>query len=118
MYTVPGQTYYEASRRLILDGADGVIFIADSQDHRLEENITSFRMMQDNLRHYGIGLDDFPLVLQYNKRDCVQPLKVCTLEGRLNLGGIPVLEAVATEGRGVMETICTLSRAIINRFQM
>jgi signal recognition particle receptor subunit beta len=117
MYTVPGQVYYEASRRLILDGADGVVFVADSQPHRLEDNVISFQMMQENLESYGIKWKEFPLVLQYNKRDCPEPLRVGTLEERLGLNGIPVTEAVATLGRGVMETVHIVARDIIVGFE-
>ncbi len=118
MYTVPGQVYYEASRRLILDGADGVVFVADSQPQRLDENIESYQLMLENIHSYGKDPAVFPLVLQYNKRDCIDPLPVGTLESRLELNNMPVLEAIAIERRGVMETIRTLSRMIIEQFQL
>ncbi|MBM4326324.1 MAG: GTPase domain-containing protein [Deltaproteobacteria bacterium] len=118
MYTVPGQVYYEASRRLILDGADGIVFVADSQQDRLNENVNSFRMLQENLGDYGVNWKEFPLVLQYNKRDLADILPLGTLEGQLGLNGIPVLEAVAIAGTGVMETIRVASREVIERFQM
>ncbi len=118
MYTVPGQVYYEASRRLILDGADGVAFVADSQPFRLEENIDSFQSMQKNLGHYGVDWKGLPIVLQYNKRDCPNPIRIGTLEQRLDLDGIPVTDAVAIQGLGVMETIHTLTRDVIVRFKL
>ncbi|MBU1537027.1 GTPase domain-containing protein [Myxococcota bacterium] len=118
MYTVPGQVYYEASRKLILDGADGVVFVADSQPFRLEENIESYRLMEDNLRHYGYSTTQFPLVLQYNKRDCVNPLPVGILEEQLGTADIAVFEAQAMNGIGVLETIKELSRTIVMRFQL
>ncbi|MEW6110553.1 MAG: GTPase domain-containing protein [Thermodesulfobacteriota bacterium] len=118
MYTVPGQVYYEASRRLILDGADGIVFVADSQPNRLNENIQSFQMLQESLTSYGVDWKEFPLVLQYNKRDLQDLLPVGTLESRLGLNGIPVQEAVATAGTGVMETIRIASRAVIEKFQL
>ncbi len=118
MYTVPGQIYYEASRKLILDGADGIVFVADSQKDRKDENIVSFKMMRDNLDSYGISWENFPLVLQYNKRDCENPLSLGTLESELNLNSIPVTEAVAIEGKGVMETVHILARNIILQFQI
>jgi mutual gliding-motility protein MglA len=118
LYTVPGQVFYEASRRLILDGADGVVFVADSDPGRLEENLLSFRMLEDNLRSYDIQPREFPLVLQYNKRDVVSPLALGTLEREIGLNGTPVFEAIATQGRGVMETIHALSRDVILRFQL
>lgn len=117
MYTVPGQVYYEASRRLILDGADGVVFVADSQPDCLEKNLRSFRSMEDNLRSYDFDPRHFPTVLQYNKRDCNSPLPVGTLERELLLNGIPVFESVATQGVGVMETIHEVCRLIIGGFQ-
>ncbi|MDX9723709.1 MAG: GTPase domain-containing protein [Myxococcota bacterium] len=117
MYTVPGQVYYEASRRLILDGADGVVFVADSQPALWEENLQSYRGMQENLRSYGQNPDVFPTVIQYNKRDCEEPIALGSIERELGLGELPCFEAVATEGQGVMETIRTLSREIIHRFK-
>jgi signal recognition particle receptor subunit beta len=118
MYTVPGQVYYEASRQLILDGADGVVFVADSEPVRLNDNIESFMGMQNNLRHYNIDWRDYPLTLQYNKRDCEKPLPLGTLEEALGLDSMPVQEAVAIDGRGVMDTIRVLSRMVIERFQL
>lgn len=117
MYTVPGQVYYEASRRLILEGADGVVFVADSQRSRIADNFESFSMLQDSLGTFGIDWRVFPLVLQYNKRDLPDPLPLGTLEKDLDLNGIPIFEAVATEGRGVMETIRMASRQVIEKFQ-
>jgi len=118
MYTVPGQVYYEASRRLILDGADGVVFVADSQPGRLEENVLSYKRMEQNLRSYKHDPRNFPMVLQYNKRDCPSALPVGTLEREVSCHGVPVVEAVATEGRGVMETVRLLSRQIVERFHL
>jgi signal recognition particle receptor subunit beta len=117
MYTVPGQVYYEASRRLILEGADGVVFVADSQEERLGENLESFGMLQSSLADFAIDWKNFPLVLQYNKRDLENPLPLGTLEAELGLNGIQVFEAVATEGRGVMDTIRMTSRQVIEKFQ-
>lgn len=117
MYTVPGQTYYEASRRIILDGADGVVFVADSQPGRLEENFQSFEDTQKHLASYDVDLARFPLVLQYNKRDCAGPIAVGTLERKFGLGSaVPVLEAVASQGRGVLDTIKMLSRQVVENF--
>lgn len=117
MYTVPGQVYYEASRRLILEGADGVVFVADSQLERLDDNIESFTMLQNNLEAFSRDWREFPLVLQYNKRDLPDPLPLGSLEQRLGLNGIPIFEAVATEGQGVMQTIHMASRKVIEKFQ-
>ncbi len=117
LYTVPGQVYYEATRRLLLDGADGVVFVVDSQPHRLDDNVTSFQLMHDNMREYRMDLDRFPLVLQYNKRDCDAPISVGVLEDRLGLPRVPVHEAVALHGAGVMETVRSLSKQVVTRFQ-
>ncbi len=118
MYTVPGQVYYEASRRLILEGADGVVFVADSDTERLDDNLQSFRMLQENLDSFGIDWTDFPLVLQYNKRDLPEPVPVGTIEKRLGLNGIAGTQAVAVNGTGVMETIRIASRQVIEKFQL
>jgi mutual gliding-motility protein MglA len=118
MYTVPGQVYYEASRRLILDGADGVVFVADSQPIRFDDNVVSFQMMEENLRSYAIEPAEFPIVLQYNKRDCERPIELGSLERELDIEDVPALQAVAVEGRGVMETIRLASARVIERFQI
>jgi mutual gliding-motility protein MglA len=117
MYTVPGQVFYEASRRLILEGADGVVFVADSQEDRLDENLESFGMLQSSLADFGVDWKGLPLVLQYNKRDLPRALALGTLEVQLGLNGIHTFEAVAREGRGVMDTIRMASRQVIERFQ-
>jgi len=118
MYTVPGQLHYEASRRLILEGADGVVFVADSHVMRLDENMESFRMLEDSLDTWGIERSTFPIVLQYNKRDLPSVLPVGTLERHFGLNGIPVLEAVANTGKGVMETIRMTAHQVIERFRL
>ncbi len=118
MYTIPGQIYYEASRRLMLDGADGVVFVADSQPIRYDYNIMSFQMMQDNLIYYGLDPDSFPIVLQYNKRDVENAVPLGSIENELELNEIKVLEAVAVKGKGVTETIHTITRMVINRFEL
>ncbi len=118
MYTVPGQSFYEASRRLVLEGADAVVFVADSQADRLDENIDSYRAMLTNLASFSVDPKTFPAVLQYNKRDCPDPLPIGTLEKKLALNGIPVFESVAVRGVGVMETIRKATRMVIERFQI
>ncbi len=118
MYTVPGQVHYEASRRLILDGADGVVFVADSNQAQLEENIGSFQMMIENLRYYGFDPKVFPLVLQFNKRDCENPVDPEDMRSKLELKDLPAYMAVAVKGEGVMETIREISKLIITRFQL
>ncbi len=118
LYTIPGQIHYEASRRLILEGADGVAFVADSRTGHLEKNLQSYRMMIDNMRDLRIPVENFPIVLQYNKRDLVPVLELGSIERELELSGIPVVEAVASEGRGVMQTLRMLSMEVIRKFQM
>lgn len=118
MYTIPGQIYYEASRRLMLDGADGIVFVADSQPLRFDHNIMSYQMMEENLLSYGIEPKTFPIVLQYNKRDVADAVPLGTLEREIGLNGTPVMEAVAVEGRGVMETIREITRMVIKRFEL
>jgi signal recognition particle receptor subunit beta len=117
LYTVPGQEHYEASRGLIMDGADGVVFVADSQRARMRDNLASFQAMRGNLVAHGADPATFPLVLQYNKRDCEEPLALGCLESELALGQLPVLPAVAVRGEGVMETVREISRLVIQRFQ-
>jgi signal recognition particle receptor subunit beta len=118
LYTIPGQIYYEASRRIILEGADGVVFVADSQTDKLDENIEMFGLMCENLRSHGIDPAVFPLVLQYNKRDCIPRLRLGVIEEKLDIEDIPVTESIATQGRGVMRTLQIISREIIKRFQV
>jgi mutual gliding-motility protein MglA len=118
MYTIPGQIYYEASRRLMLDGADGVVFVADSSPIRFDHNVMSFQMMEDNLRSYGLDPKKFPSVLQYNKRDLSETVALGSLGKELSLRQIPVKEAIAIEGQGVMETIKEISTLVIQRFEL
>jgi mutual gliding-motility protein MglA len=118
LYTIPGQVYYEASRRIILEGADGVVFVADSSTDKLEENLEMYRRMQENLVSYGIDIDNYPIVLQYNKRDFDEILPLGTIEEALGLPErIPVTASVATTGRGVMQTLKVISKEVIQQFQ-
>lgn len=104
LYTVPGQVYYNATRMLVLKGADAVVFVADSSRAKLGENVESLRNLEENLNEHGLSLDKIPWVIQYNKRDLPDALPVAELEKRLNVLGVPSFEAVATEGRGVYDT--------------
>jgi signal recognition particle receptor subunit beta len=117
LYTIPGQVFYEASRRIILQGADGIVFVADSQEERLEDNLESFRMMEDNLRSFGYDPKDFPMVLQYNKRDLEPLIDPGVLEEQLEVDA-PVTESIATRGRGVMNTLKIVSKEVIRRFRL
>ena len=118
LYTIPGQIFYEASRRIILLGADGVVFVADSSADRLDDNTEMFRLMNENLRSYDIDPSSFPIVLQYNKRDRNPRLEIGVIEQELGLGNIPVTESIAIEGKGVMRTLQVVSKEIIKRFQI
>ena len=118
LYTIPGQIFYEASRKIILEGADGVVFVADSSVDKFDDNIQMFRLMIENLRSNGIDVSSFPVVLQYNKRDCNPQLEIGELEKELELDDIPVTESIATEGKGVMRTLQVVSKEIIKRFQI
>ena len=117
LYTVPGQVEYNASRKLILNGVDGIIFVADSDVMRSKENAESLQNMIDNLAEYNLTLDNIPWVLQYNKRDLANAMSVERMEKDLNIRGIPSFEAVASEGLGVFATLKAISKLILNRLQ-
>ena len=112
LYTVPGQVQYNATRRLVLRGADGLVFVADSQFERLRENVESLRDLEANLREYESTLDEIPYVLQYNKRDLPNLAPLSYLEFVLNrrAARVPFFEASAIDGQGVFETLNTVSR--------
>jgi signal recognition particle receptor subunit beta len=105
LYTVPGQIFYNASRKLILKGVDGIVFVADSQVERMDANMESFDNMKVNLREHGYNLDKIPYVIQYNKRDIPNCVPVAELKKVLNVDGVPDFEACAVEGPGVFETL-------------
>jgi signal recognition particle receptor subunit beta len=105
LYTVPGQVYYNASRRLVLRSVDGLVFVVDSQEERLEENIESMYNLRDNLKTYGLRDDDIPMVVQYNKRDLPNIMAITSLQSQLNPAGRPHFESVALRGIGIFETL-------------
>ncbi len=113
LYTVPGQVIYDASRKLILKGLDGVVFVVDSQADRLEENIESMKNLEKNLEQQGYNIREIPLVIQYNKRDLPNALPIRELSKHLNLYNAQEVEASAFEGRGVMESFKMVSKNII-----
>jgi signal recognition particle receptor subunit beta len=113
LYTVPGQVYYNASRRLILKGVDGVVFVADSQAERLDANLASMQNLYENLSEYGYDPRQLPMVLQYNKRDVPSRIPADEMTAQLNPGGLEEFEAVATEGEGVFDTLRAVSKQVI-----
>jgi mutual gliding-motility protein MglA len=113
LYTVPGQVFYDASRKLILKGVDGVVFVADSQEERLDANIESLTNLGDNLKEHGFDLQQLPYALQLNKRDLPTAMSVEELTRRLNVKGEPVYEAVATKGIGVLDTLKAVARQVL-----
>lgn len=121
LYTVPGQVLYNATRKLVLRGADGVVFVADSQWQVMQENVESFGNLKENLSGYDVRLDNLPYVIQYNKRDLSDIAPVWYLDYLLNPAGVPAFEAVAVGGTGVYETLTSLCRYVIrdvvNRFE-
>lgn len=114
LYTVPGQVYYNSTRQLVLKGADGVVFVVDSQDFALDANLESLENLGDNLRKQGIKIKDIPLVLQYNKRDLPNALPVEELEREINKLGVPSYESVATTGLGVEETLKGATQLVLS----
>jgi signal recognition particle receptor subunit beta len=113
LYTVPGQVFYEASRKLILKNADGVVFVADSQEERLDANLETLDNLREHLREHGLNFETLPYVLQLNKRDLPNILPVEELTRLLRLKGEPVTEAVAIQGRGVFETLKEVARQVL-----
>lgn len=105
LYTVPGQVYYLSSRKLVLQGADGVVFVVDSAPDRLEANVEAWHNLQDNLREFGHDPDHFPIVIQYNKRDLPNAMPLDDLRVHLSCNGHTQIEAVATRGIGVFESL-------------
>jgi signal recognition particle receptor subunit beta len=117
LYTVPGQVIYAASRKLVLQGADGVVFVADSQWNRLQDNVESMRNLEENLRQLGHDLTHLPLTIQYNKRDLPDRTPITILEARLGCNGVPHIESVAIHGIGVFDTLKTIINAVVTKVQ-
>ena len=113
LYTVPGQVFYDASRKLILKGVDGVVFVADSQRERMEANIESIRNLESNLREHGLDLKTVPYALQFNKRDLPTSMPVDELYRTLNYKREPTFEAVAPQGVGVFDTLKSVAKLIL-----
>ncbi|MDD5434597.1 MAG: hypothetical protein PH343_04135 [Nitrospira sp.] len=114
LYTVPGQVYYNATRKLVLKGADGVVFVADSREEALDTNLESIGNLRKNLAEQGINIDDFPFVIQYNKNDLPDVIPVDVLNRKLNPGGAPFFTASAARGEGVLETLTAVSKFVLS----
>jgi signal recognition particle receptor subunit beta len=112
LYTVPGQVYYNATRKLVLKGVDAVVFVADSSRAKLDENLESLKNLEQNLNEHGMSLDEIPWVIQYNKRDIPDAMTVEDLNAKLNPMGVQTFEAVATLGTGVYETLHGISTKV------
>jgi len=117
LYTVPGQVYYNATRKLVLQGADGVVFVADSQRRQAEENMESLRNLHENLLEQEMDIRTVPLAFQYNKRDLPDVLPVALLEEQLNFRGVPSFEASAVTGLGVFDTLRAISELVLRRLE-
>jgi signal recognition particle receptor subunit beta len=113
LYTVPGQVYYNSTRQLVLKGADGIVFVADSQDHATDANIESLQNLEDNLKRQGVRIREIPLVMQFNKRDLSNALPVEAMEAEVNKLGVPHFESVATMGLGVEETLKGITQLVL-----
>jgi signal recognition particle receptor subunit beta len=113
LYTVPGQVFYEASRKLILRGVDGLVFVADSQVERMEANLESYQGLERNLAEQGYDVSKVPMVMQWNKRDLPNIVPIEDLQYQLNKRKLPAFEAVATTGQGVFETLKMVSKSVL-----
>jgi signal recognition particle receptor subunit beta len=113
LYTVPGQVFYDASRKLILRGVDGVVFVGDSQVERMEANIESMENLRKNLNEQGFNLDALPFTIQYNKRDLPNVVPLEEMNKALNPKGVSFLEAVAPQGQGVFDTLKEIAKQVI-----
>jgi signal recognition particle receptor subunit beta len=113
LYTVPGQVFYDASRKLILKGVDGVVFVADSQAERMDANLESLENLRTNLKEQGYDLDALPYVVQYNKRDLPNAIDFDYLKQYINPTNVPDFEAVATTGVGVFDTLKAVAKQVL-----
>jgi len=117
LYTVPGQVFYDASRKLILKGVDGVVFVADSQEERMDANVESLYNLEENLQSQGYDLNKIPYVLQLNKRDLGNIVPVEDLASELQRKGEPVIEAVASTGQGVFDTLKAVAKQVLTELR-
>ncbi len=117
LYTVPGQVYYNASRKLILRGVDGIVFVADSSEARFDANIEALYNLHENLKEYNLSLDEIPFVIQWNKRDMPDAIPVDELNQELNPEGYENFEAVAVNGVGVFDTLKCVAKQVLRQLQ-
>lgn len=117
LFTVPGQVYYSETRRLVLKGADGIVFVADSQDHMMDENRQSLHDLKTNLKANGLDYDSIPLVMQWNKRDLPKLISEAELDATLNDRGVKSIPAVAASGNGVLETLRGITLSVFNHIK-
>ncbi len=117
LYTVPGQVYYNASRKLILRGVDGIVFVADSSEARFDANIDALYNLHDNLKEYDLNLEEIPFVMQWNKRDMPDALSVEELNKELNPEGYENFEAIAVKGDGVFDTLKCVAKQVLRQLQ-
>jgi len=117
LYTVPGQVYYDASRKLILKGVDGVVFVADSQEERMDANVESLYNLEENLQSQGYDLMNLPYVLQLNKRDLPNVVPTEELAAELQKKSEPVFEAVASQGTGVFDTLKAVAKQVLTELR-
>jgi signal recognition particle receptor subunit beta len=115
LYTVPGQVYYNATRKLVLRGVDGLVFVADSQIEKMDDNIESLKNLEENLKEYGYDINEMPLALQYNKRDLPNVASIEEMQKILNPRNLPYFEAVATTGAGVFGTLKAISKMVLDK---
>jgi signal recognition particle receptor subunit beta len=117
LYTVPGQVFYEASRKLILKGADGVVFVADSQGERLDANLETLENLREHLKEHKLDFGAIPYVLQLNKRDLPNVLPTEELARQLQVKGEPIIESVAVSGQGVFETLREVAKLVLTELK-
>lgn len=117
LYTVPGQVFYDATRKIVLKGADGVVFVCDSQNEMLDANLESWQNFQDNLKANNIDFTTIPLIFQYNKRDIKNITPVAELETKVNTRNVPYFETIATEGNGVLDALKAITKLVLQHLQ-
>lgn len=115
IYTVPGQVYYRGTRKLVLKGVDGIVFVADSQASRLDENVQAIKDLHEDLEELGFIPNQVPLVLQCNKRDLPEIVPIESLRRELGLNGIPTFESVAVDGVGVLDGLKSIVNSVVTK---